>query len=293
MDLRSYLPSSHFATIAISVAAAGVLVLVAHYATRPPKSPAEITSATLPAPEDDWQLALEQIQAQAPGLPAAPDEDTIQGLLEAARDSNITSSVARSLFVNLTDKSAQGLGSDIPTQEKLISEASSRISGLQAKRYASGDLTIVAQNKDNSRTWGNEVMLTFASHPRANNDDAIYLMGYATDYSDPGSLESLGVIASAYASLARELAEVPVPSTYAPLHLQLVNNLSQMSAAAKEMQYVIEDPLRGLSGLQAFQTAGTEATRVLTTLAEQLNKGGILFNKDEAGSLWTSFLSSP
>jgi hypothetical protein len=292
MPLRSYLPSSKFAGNALSVAAAGALILAAYYTTRPSALPTGVVTAEV-SEGDDWKAALAQVQAEAPGLPTPPDGDAIQELLDAAKSSNVTSSVARSLFVNLTDKSAQGLGSDIPTQEKLIADATTRINEVKGTSYTVSDLEIVPQNKDSSRIWGNAVMRAFISHPQANHEDAVYTLAYAMDYADASSIEKLKAISRSYASLAETLAKIPTPSTYAPLYLQIIHNLSVMSAASLEMAEVQEDPLRGLSGLQAFQTAGTEASRVLITLAGQLSKGGILFTKDEAGSAWASFLSSP
>lgn len=293
MALREYLPSSKFASIALSIGMAGALIVIAQYATRPAKSPADLLSGNQAQVVDDWKAALDEVQSSAPGLPSTPDEGAIQELLDAAQSSNVTSSVARSLFVNLTDAGTQGLGSDIPTQERLIADASARIGSIQARSYTAADLQIVAQTKDISRAWGNDIMSTFSRHPRANHGDTLYLIGYAMDYSDKGALESLRTISDAYAALAEDLSGIPVPSTYAPLYLQLINNLSQMSAAAAEMEHVLVDPLRALSGLQAFQTSGNEASRVLTTLADQFSKGGILFTKDEPGNLWNSFLSSP
>lgn len=293
MPLRSYLPSSQFASNALSIAAAGALIVGAYYITRPPNPSAGVLAASEQPLEEDWQAALEQVQATAPGLPEPPDQGAIQSLLEAAKDSNLTSSLARSLFVNLTDKSAQGLGSDIPTQEKLIEEATSRIAEVKGTTYTMADLTVTAQDKDKTRAWGNGVMRAFLTHPTANHEDAVYTLAYAMDYSDEASIAKLERIGDAYADLAAAIADTPVPSTYAPLHLQLLRNLSTMSAAAREMAEALNDPLRGLAGMQAFQTAGAEASRVLTTLAGQMNKSGILFNKDEAGSAWASFLSSP
>lgn len=293
MSLSQYLPSSHFATIAASIGLAAVLVVGAQYLTAPAQNSAQVVSANQPALPDDWQAALEQIQATAPGLPEAPNPDAVAELLGTAQSSNVTDTVARSLLINLTDASAQGMGSDIPTQEKLIADAQARIPGAEAAVYASADLTVVPPSKESLHTWGNRTMGAFAAHPDASVAKTYEAISQAIEQADSSALGSLRTIAKGYAALAQELADTPVPQTLAPLHLQMVNNLARMAYAGDEMGYTFSDPLRGLTGLQTYQSALDEAARVLTTLAEQLNKNGILFSKDEAGAQWSAFLTSP
>lgn len=291
MNVVSYLPSQQFSVTVVSIALAGGIILGAQYATNPRSGSAGLLAAAQTPPAGDWQANLDEVQATAPGLPPPPDQNAVNTLREAAKSSNITTSVARSLFINLSDASSQGMGSDIPTQEKLIADASAQIPPSAKTYYTAADMTLAAQTAATMRAWGNGVIKTFSNHPKANAADALVAVGKATDYADAAALAPLATISAAYAALASDLAMVPVPPTIAPLYIQLINNLSRMSDAAAEMKNVLDDPLRGLAGLQSFQTAGGEAARVLTTLAEQLRKGGILFNKDEPGAAWAVFIS--
>jgi hypothetical protein len=56
------------------------------------------------------------------------------------------------------------------------------------------------------------------------------------------------------------------------------------------MGALISDPLRGVAAIQRYTSAMNEAGRVLTSIAQTLNKDGILFTKDEPGSTWNAFL---
>src|SRR4051812_11812757 len=127
MRLSSYLPSSQFSLIVVSIVLAGVLVFGAQYITKPHAFESQITSANQPAPVDDWQTQLDAIQATAPQLPDTPSAATQQQLLDAAKTNNITDTVARSLLIKLTSANSQGLGADIPTQDKLTDEANSMV----------------------------------------------------------------------------------------------------------------------------------------------------------------------
>lgn len=293
MNLLQYLPSSQFSVIASSIAISGGLIIGAYYFTRPPAPPTLQENSVTASQNAEWQAALEKVQAEAPGLPEPPNPEEVAALRAAAKDSNVTSSVAKSLLVNLTEAGAQGLGSDIPTQEKLIADAAAQAqANSSANLYTSSDLTIAGNSAQAAKTWGNGVMRIFAAHPGANDTEALYAIAYATDYQDAASVAKLSTISKGYAALAADLADLPVPSTYAPLYLNFINNMARMSGAAGDMKMVLEDPLRGLTGLQVFQSAAAEGARVLTTLADQLSKGGILFTKDEPGNTWNVLVST-
>jgi hypothetical protein len=292
MHARAYLPSKDFSVIVGSMAIAGGLIVAAYYVTRPQSIPVLESGDVVATQNEDWKAALDAVQAEAPGLPPAPDEEQVAALKDAAKSSNVTASVARSLLVTIGEAGAQGLGSDIPTQERLIGEATAQLEAKITNVYASSDLSIVTNTNASARAWGNAVVQAFNAHPKASKDAALYAIAYASDYNDSKALEQLSTISREYAALAADLADIPVPSPYAPLYLYLVNDLSKMATAAGEMKTVLEDPLRGLAGLQVFQTSSDEASRVLTTLAEQLSKGGILFTKDEPGHAWNAFVSA-
>src|SRR3989344_5975800 len=129
----SYLPSAHFSTIAGSIMLSGALILGAHYYT----APRSLSSLSAPPDtalytSDEWQKTLEQVQTEAAiSAPAAPDAAGESRLREAAKSSNLTDSVARTLFVSVSSAQQEGLGCDIPTQYKHINETEALIYSSQ------------------------------------------------------------------------------------------------------------------------------------------------------------------
>lgn len=293
MSFRDYLPSAQFSLTVGSLLLAGGLVYGAQAVVSSQNRPAEVVVAQNSQENMDWQAQLEAIQANTPQAPAAPDQTVVAQIKDSVKSSNLTQTIGKTLFVNLAEANAQGLGSDAPTQDRLVTEAAAQ---LQAEKtpasYSAADLVLVAQTKDSLHTYGNRVMQVFNQHPTASAAQTLYNVGYATDYQDQKTADALGPIGEDYLALADELATVPVPQGLAPLHLQLLSDLSAMAAVFPDMQLVLKDPLRGLAGLQVFQSKGGEAARVLTSIAQSLSKNAILFNKDEAGSAWSVFLSS-
>jgi len=293
MSVRQYLPSTQFITIVGALAISGGIVYAAQYITgRPQGAQLAATTSNVPS-QEDWQKTLEEIQLNSGiSLPEAPDQALVSELVAGVQSNNLTDSVARSLFIKLTNAKAQGLGDDIPTQEELIAEANASIQAeASAKMYTKADLTSVAQNNDSLRTYGNKVMTTFALHPKASASTVLVAVGQAVDYNDAKYVSGLSAAQAEYMALADDLAALPVPSTLIPLHLQLVQDIARMWSAVGDLRVIVGDPLRGLAGLSNFQAAGDEATRVLTTIAGTLRKSGILFSKDEPGASWSAFVS--
>lgn len=294
MSVVRYLPSTQFAVIVSSIVISGGLVVAAQkYTHQSTAFPTLVTSvSTQPnVPQKDWLKALQEIEGSSITTPESISTST-KTLLEAAQSPNITDTVARTLFINLSQAKSQGLGSDIPTQDKLIAEAAAKIQqerGLPT--YSLDDLTISDNNPTSFKTFGNEFLIVVSKHPKANYEDTLLAIGKATDVGDKTLLTPLITIQKEYTTLAQELHAVAVPPILAPLHLQIVNNFARIASTYGDMMMLFEDPLRGLAGFELYQGLNDETLRVFTNIAQQFAQNGILFNKDEPGSSWSMLLS--
>jgi hypothetical protein len=294
MNIGRYLPSAQFMVIVGSIALSGGLVLAAQQYTHPlPANPSLATAPTQQAiPTGDWLAALQDIEGSKVDAAAQNTEPDAQTLLDAAVSSNVTDTVARTLLVNLSAAKAQGLGSDIPTQDKLIAQAASQIpQGRNAPAYTNADLTLSPNTPAAQKAYGNAVISAVAAHPDASYNNTLYAIGTSTDNNNAALLSMLAPIGKDYDSLARALVEVPVPPVLAPLHLQIINNLAAMAGTYADLQAIFADPLRGLAGFQLYQALNDETSRLFINIAQEFNQNGILFNKDEAGYAWPMLLS--
>lgn len=293
MRLLTILPSGQFSALAGSIALAGGLIVGAQYLTAPRSSSSQLAAAPIQQPSDDWKAELDAIQAQAPGLPEAPSAESVSALLEASKTSNYTETAARALLINLSSAQSQGIGSDIPTQEKIIADATSQAPAAKAKKiYSAQDLTVVADSKAAQKAFGNAVMVVLGKHTGATSQATLYAVAKATDNNDPSELAALSGIQREYSALVTELAAIPVPSTLVPIQVQALNSLGTAAASFDDLKLVLSDPLRGLQGLQQYQLRLGEVGRVFTSMAEIFLKNGILFSKDEPGAAWSGFIST-
>lgn len=291
MGIREYLPSAQFVVIVGALAISGGAVAAAQYFTS-----SKNTSVTLAGADIEqgggWEQSLADIQAQSGvSVPDVP-ENAVQELLSQAQSDNLTDSIGRELLVQLTAAGMQGLGDDIPTQDRIIAEATSKINASR-KPVTVPPLTLVDTTEDALRAYGNAVMEVFSRHPEAGAEATYIALAKATDSQDSSYLASLKKVSAGYRAIADQLAVLPVPRTLSPLHMQAVKNLYAITEAFPDLEKSVSDPLRGIAGLQTYQLLMGETGRVLTNTAEALKKGGILFSKDEPGSAWSVFLSAP
>lgn len=295
MSIASYLPSAQFSVIITSVLLAGGLIWAADHYTSPtpvPRiAPADIPSA-ITTNGLDWKATLAAIQGEDT-LPTPPSEEVVDSLLAAAETPNITDSIGRTILVNLSEAKAQGLGGDVLTQERIVADAAARIAaGKEATLYTSAELTVVSDSSASLIAYGNGVISVLATYPKANVEDTLVALGNTADTGKAISLASLQEIATAYEGITTGLLALPVPQTLAPLHLQVVNNFSLITATYADMQVVLTDPLRGLAGLKLYRSLTDETIRLFINIAQALDKNGILFSENEPGHAW-SLLVAP
>lgn len=289
MGISSYLPSTQFSLVLTSILLAGGLIWAADYSTSP-SSPSTIapvaTPSTLADGGLDWKATLATIQGTNPTYTAPPSEEVVANLLAASETNNITNTIGRSILINLGEAKAQGLGSDIPTQEQIVENALSKLDTFEGELYTSSELTTTTDNPSTLRTYGNSVVTTLMLYPNASRERVLLAVGNALDSGSSSHLSELATLEQAYRNIANNLAQLSVPSTLTPLHLQVVNNFLKMASACKDMQAVLTDPLRGLAGLRTFQSLMQETSRLFISIAQTFERNGILFTEDEPGGTW-------
>lgn len=299
MNLGRYAPSSKFTGVALSVLVSAGLVFGAYSYTHPPATAATITSeqtAAQPSNSTDWEAALYAEQAaNASSSITAPSPNVVNQFLTAAQSSNLTDTVARTMFVNLSNAKSQGLGDDIPTQDQIVAAAQAQVASVQASvtAYSYADLTIVPASKDSLHAYGNAVMQALSAQPNASEQATLLAIDEIVEGGDTSKASTLATIGAAYKADATALLKVPVPQTIAPLELAAINNLLSTAAAFDSMEAIGSDSVRGLAGLQAYENLMNENANVFISIAQELDKDGILFTKDEPGSAWSVLLPTP
>lgn len=297
MNARPYLPSAKFLVLAGSFFLASGLVYAASAITNPIHHPSNVVITTNGGDtfQTNWEATLYGIQANnaSTSVPEPIDPATVDQLLAATDSGNLTESVGKNLLINLTNAKQQGLGNDTPTQTQIINQAVSQINNSPAAvSYTNAQLAIVTDSAATRRAYGNALIATLQAHPGADANATLLAIGYASDNNDKTQLNKLAGYQKEYGSLIKDLLTVSVPQSLAPLHLLIINDFAAMSSTYPDIATMFADPLRSLAAIQKFNTLLSEETRVFTNVAQQLQKDGILFSKDEPGSALGAFLGA-
>jgi len=303
MKIGRYAPSAQFTAIVVALLLSGGLVYGAELVTHPTQGNTQgnitVDTGANPAESDDsgnWQAALAAIQAQnASTSLVAPSANLVNQFLQAAQSSNVTDTVARTILVNLSNAKSQGLGDDEPTQDQIVAAAAAQVASGQtsATSYGYSDLTIVPASNATLHAYGNGVMQALGAHPEASEQATLLSIDEAVEGGDKSQSATLAKIGAAYKAAAADMLAVPVPQTLAPLDLEAINNLLRTGATYDDMKTITTDSVRGLGGLQAYETLMDENANVFINIAQELNKDGILFTKDEPGNAWSILLPTP
>ena len=94
---------------------------------------------------------------------------------------------------------------------------------------------------------------------------------------------------AAYAASIETLKAAKVPASLGFNHLQVLNNFNaslQMLILLSEYE---KDPVKGLIALKSFQVNAENAVALFDTIASELKKNDIIFDKTEPGYIWNNY----
>ncbi len=295
MDARTYLPSRQFILIAASLVLSIGLVFLADYTTKPHPIAQVGVDTNTSVSATNWEASLTAVQgtSDASTTDASNDQSNLDGLIQAAKSGNLTDAVSRGLLANLITMKSQGLGDDIPTQEKLVRTAVSQVDAVAPeKTYTVADLTLADNSSANLHAYGNATMDIFIKNSDQEFAKTLLIMNAATDGTGSDKLPLLGTIQKKYVLLATKLAATPVPKTLEPFHLELINDYAKMAATYDGMENIAGDPLGAFAALQQYRTISQDAGQMFINIAQALNKNDILFTTDEPGNTWSLLLQA-
>lgn len=293
MSLGTYLPSAQFTLVVISIVFAGGLVVIADYATAPQSYKKTLVATNSPTGIDsmNWKESLAAIQGKTE-LPEPLDTAVLENLRAEAKTDNLTGSVARNILLNLTEAKSQGLGSDFPTQERLIASAIAEATVDRGTPiYTSKDLTIVKESSESLTEYGNTLALVLQAYPKTSVQETLIAVSTFIDKGTSNTLTPLETIEAEYEAMTNDLLRTPVPTSLAPFHLQVTNNIARITSLYIDFRTALKDPLRGIGALKLYQSLMQETGYLLTNTAQVLKDRSILFTSDEPGSVWSLLLT--
>lgn len=108
---------------------------------------------------------------------------------------------------------------------------------------------------------------------------------------DPKDLETLKRIALIYQNTDRELLTVPTPKEAAYLHTKLINRVRVMSALARNMSLVLEEPVLALESAEAYQKELALFYKTTEELSNYFKSKQIVFEPQEKINIYVNLES--
>lgn len=166
-----------------------------------------------------------------------------------------SSIIVRELLVNYAlfakDRATTTLGdTDIQTIIQSLMEKTPAGTGL--KHYTKGDLRIVETSTSTVESYKKETVQAIETFSKTNKADELVIVSEALSSKDPSRLEPLALAVSNYQRLVSALLYAKIPASAVLLHLRIIQAYATILSGIEDMQQIIVDPARGISGLGKY-----------------------------------------
>lgn len=216
--------------------------------------------------DESWKGTLTSIKFSDPDISKTPSQDDPN----AFDETSLTGQMARDLFSRylLTIK-------DNPTQENLdkisnsilSSENYSKISGVI---YTINNINISPSNTSaNVKRYGdslNKIIVgEMMSTQKADPLPTILLESIQSE--NKKRLSDLEIYVKAFKNITTGLLNMPVPSDFSQLHLELLNSSSAVYTDLKAMSEFLDDPIKGIISVKQY----SDDLVLMETIQEKIN----------------------
>ncbi len=192
-----------------------------------------------------------------------------------SKNDNLTQNLSKNFLTSYLSAQDQTGTLSSDSQNSVVQNVISNISKPAfAEKFTLGGLTIFDPiNKEEIKAYGNSFGLI------SQGDWNTYFKITNPTYSQS---------AAYYQKLSVDLSKLKVPRAMADIHLQIVNNYNQMYVSLQDLDTYQNDPLKGMWAVQIFRNNQNIMPTFYIKLANYFKTNGIIFSKDETGSMWNN-----
>lgn len=203
---------------------------------------------------------------------------------------------------NMTENLKQGIASHISNLQNngsVVGRSPEEIAAEIIKNVPEENTAIVHAAKELSisedsgapalKTYGNSlasILLTYSTKLSRVGYE-ITIVGEAIDSRDASSLKKLPAIENLYKNMTNELLAMKIPRDVAKMHLNIINAYEIVFSATHDMELVISDPMRGLSGVSYYKVGSDAVKNNIVNISALFNLRGVAFEKGDAGSVFS------
>lgn len=199
---------------------------------------------------------------------------------------NLTDKVSESLIGNYLSLRESGNLNDT-SAASLINQAVNFTESDQNAplSYTTADIVVSSDNSGKTvRRYGTELGNAFKVNKPAEAKNEIAIFSEMLQKQDRTRVSELKEIALIYRHIEESALHIQVPSSYAQIHLDLLNNLDKIARSVDLMSTIFDDPLQAMRGVGNYQTGIIGFGSALSKIRIKILKDDkIVYKQGESG----------
>ncbi len=197
-------------------------------------------------------------------------------------DLNETDKFSRELFAKYINAKQNGDVKSVNYGE-FLSESIEKSEKGNVTIYKETDLKKVDNSEENLRKYGNLLGKIIRDKAKEFPKSELEILDQALPKEDAEKLKELDIPIQRYNGLRDEMLRMEVPEDILKIHTRVINLLGLMSLSVENMKFLLEDPVRSISGVSMYPTATDFMIKAMGELGNYFISKGIIFDKDEDG----------
>ncbi len=204
----------------------------------------------------------------------------------SSKDETATQALAREVFSDYMSLRKTGGNITPEIQEEIAANIIGRTTfGVSsAKTYTQKDFRIDSSNSaDALRAYGNAMGQVILTNAPKNPENELIIIERAVDSQDPKDIAQLNAIITSYQNMLKGFLSVPVPSSAVSLHINILNNFSQVIEVDQGLAKLLKDPVITLAAVKRYQDVATDTGVIFQAVNLYFKLQGIVFGQGEPG----------
>ena len=195
-----------------------------------------------------------------------------------------TDTISKSLMSNYLALKQSGT-LDATSAQKLVDQTMDYIGKTSGSlNIETPKLNIIPDNgKQSVFDYGENLGMILKTNKPKGSENEITILQEGMTKKDPEKMKELQTAIEVYEKVVNEMIKMPVPKTFVKAHTDVVIGMEAIILGLKEMKTVLDDPIKGLQGLQTYKEGGTLFMQAIKASLDFIKQNGIVYKQGSGG----------
>jgi len=176
---------------------------------------------------------------------------------------------------------------DETAQQNLIESLMQKdyVANFTYKKYTTSNLSIVSSSKFDLHKYGNNIGQIMTRNTINGSEYEVLVFSNYLKSQDESEIKKLDLNIAEYEGNIQDFLKEPVDQGVSTIHLHIINAMSKVLSAIKEMKVLNSDPIASMNVLNDYSTSVDDMKKAFVELKNYMTKNKISFSQNEYGSL--------